>query len=644
MNQKLAPSHQALIWACMTISTVNLVALSSPKAFAQVASRVPLLVQVSTPGTQQTGNANLSGTIIAGSFIGDAAGLSGLPLSGLDTTAAGAGQVPMFDGSSVVWSAVSGSGLNLPYTGSANTVLTAFKVTNTGGEAVRGLGPGGVYGALGDTNFGVRGFGPAGVFGLSSVQTGNYGLLGTGDAGILAHSDNMTALKAEAFNSHGVDAFTHSAAHGAVYGKNMLSLNYGVLGMNNYGVYGQTADNYGVYGYATNNGGGVGGQNFSTGSRGIVGDKNYGVSGFSNAVAAIYGNSGTAIGVYGRSQSAADGVFGESTGIGAGVHGKGNIGLFGEAGSGHAVYGVSSSAANLAAIRGESSGDLGRGIWGTGPFRGVQGDSPDGSGVYGYSGGPSGVSTGVEGRSDSPNGRGGVFACYGSNGGGVFGYASTATTDVNAIGVSGQGRTGVRGTGYIGVSSNGLLTASPQAGSGSNLACFISGDLLVTGDKSFAIDHPFDPANYELRHFCTEGAEPLNAYSGTVLTDDDGFAWVRLPDYFESINKDFRYQLTVIDEARGAEFVQVRVSRKIVSNRFQVQTSRGRVEVSWRVEATRNDRHSQQNPPQDVVQKIGDRAGRYLDPKLWGQPETSRVYYVPPDAGPPSDRSTKRKR
>ena len=35
------------------------------------------------------------------------------------------------------------------------------------------------------------------------------------------------------------------------------------------------------------------------------------------------------------------------------------------------------------------------------------------------------------------------------------------------------------------------------------------------------------------------------------------------PDYFEALNRDFRYQLTVLDESDSAEFVQAKVVRKI---------------------------------------------------------------------------------
>jgi hypothetical protein len=37
-----------------------------------------------------------------------------------------------------------------------------------------------------------------------------------------------------------------------------------------------------------------------------------------------------------------------------------------------------------------------------------------------------------------------------------------------------------------------------------------------------------------------------NVYDGTAVTDGSGYATVATPEYFEAINRDFRYQLTVV--------------------------------------------------------------------------------------------------
>ena len=70
----------------------------------------------------------------------------------------------------------------------------------------------------------------------------------------------------------------------------------------------------------------------------------------------------------------------------------------------------------------------------------------------------------------------------------------------------------------------------------------------------------------------------MNVYNGNVITNHQGKAVVKLPDYFEALNKNFRYQLTAI----GA-FAQAIVSHEINNNRFEIQTNRPNVKVSWRI-------------------------------------------------------------
>ena len=38
----------------------------------------------------------------------------------------------------------------------------------------------------------------------------------------------------------------------------------------------------------------------------------------------------------------------------------------------------------------------------------------------------------------------------------------------------------------------------------------------------------------------------LNLYRGTVVLDAAGEGWAALPSYFQSINRDFTYQLTAV--------------------------------------------------------------------------------------------------
>lgn len=136
--------------------------------------------------------------------------------------------------------------------------------------------------------------------------------------------------------------------------------------------------------------------------------------------------------------------------------------------------------------------------------------------------------------------------------------------------------------------------------------------------KLFRIDHPFDPENKYLLHYCAEGPEPLNVYCGNVTTDGKGEAWIQLPSYFDEINRDFRYTLTVVDDNDTDDFIMVKIARKIVANRFKIRTSRPNVDVSWEVKGVRNDRWVRKYGAPVEVAKEGVEKGKYQHPELYG--------------------------
>ena len=108
----------------------------------------------------------------------------------------------------------------------------------------------------------------------------------------------------------------------------------------------------------------------------------------------------------------------------------------------------------------------------------------------------------------------------------------------------------------------------------------------------------------------------MNVYNGNVVTDGDGRAWVDLPAYFGSLNKDFRYQLTVI----GA-FAQAIVAEKIQENRFLIRTDQSAVKVSWQVTGIRKDPYAEAHrSPVEQDKPEGER-GLYLHHVEWGTPQ-----------------------
>ena len=141
----------------------------------------------------------------------------------------------------------------------------------------------------------------------------------------------------------------------------------------------------------------------------------------------------------------------------------------------------------------------------------------------------------------------------------------------------------------------------------------IAGSLHVAGTKNFRIDHPLDPENRVLLHFASEGPEPFNVYAGRVRLDADGLAWVELPEWFELINTDFRYQLTALGEPGPG----LHVAREIQRNRFLVAGGAASGEVSWEVRARRNDLTIRRLDPQVEMDKPTHQRGSFIDPVVW---------------------------
>jgi hypothetical protein len=151
---------------------------------------------------------------------------------------------------------------------------------------------------------------------------------------------------------------------------------------------------------------------------------------------------------------------------------------------------------------------------------------------------------------------------------------------------------------------------------------WVNGDFTVVGVKAFTMDHPLDPANKTLMHVAAESNEVINFYSGNVITDATGKAVVSLPDYYEALNKDSRYQLTVI-----GSFAQAIISKEVAGNKFEIATSVPNVKVSWEVKGVRNDAHMRKTPFVAVQDKSAAQKGKYVDPAAYDQPESKRISY-----------------
>ncbi len=276
----------------------------------------------------------------------------------------------------------------------------------------------------------------------------------------------------------------------------------------------------------------------------------------------------------------------------------GGIGIYGTSDGGTAIYGSSSSGR---AVEGFSGGDVA--VYGRATVLegiGVYGKN-QATGVYGYLGGPGVGAYATHPGWGTEGSLGGYYAVEGSRG--IY------------TGKLGTGTAGVVGT----AGSGGSQKAGDFYGSVS-----ISGNLTVGGLKAFRIDHPLDPENRYLNHFCVESPEVLNTYSGVVVLDDAGEAWVDLPGYFEALNRDFRYQLTPIGKPAPGLFI----ADEIASNRFRIAGGAAGVKVSWAVTGVRSDPVLRTMQLAVEEEKPPAERGTYLAPEAYGQPNERGVEYV----------------
>jgi hypothetical protein len=115
----------------------------------------------------------------------------------------------------------------------------------------------------------------------------------------------------------------------------------------------------------------------------------------------------------------------------------------------------------------------------------------------------------------------------------------------------------------------------------------------------------------------------MDIYTGNVTTDVSGEAVVRLPDWFQAVNGDFRYQLTVV-----GQFAQAIVAREIANSQFSIRTDKPNVKVSWLVTGVRQDAFAKAHPLQVEVEKPGRERGFYIHPELYGAPDEKQMYWA----------------
>jgi len=168
---------------------------------------------------------------------------------------------------------------------------------------------------------------------------------------------------------------------------------------------------------------------------------------------------------------------------------------------------------------------------------------------------------------------------------------------------------------------------SHASGGTTNWAGYFEGDINVTGTivksaSGFKIDHPLDPANRYLQHSSVESAEMKNIYDGVTVLDAGGKATVQLPDWFQALNGNFRYQLTCI-----GSYSPVYVASEINNNQFEIAGGTPGLKVSWQVTGVRQDKYAQANRLPVEPEKLLAEKGRYLHPELYGLGKVQSVSY-----------------
>ena len=473
-----------------------------------------------------------------------------------------------------------------------STIAATAGVTGT--NSAPAPGGAGVSGSSTQAD-GVNGVGLNGVHGISSAPAGS-GMLGEnsgGGNGVLGTSVGGLGVSGTSLNSTAVQGVSQSKTNAGVSGTN-TSGGVGVIGYGGPGPAGQFEGNVVVHGSLQASADGLG----------------------------VSCTSINSTAVQGVSQSKVNaGVSGTNTSGGVGVIGYGGPGPAGQfegdvvvAGQTQAIKATLPSAPKGSLVLSASGGETGIGGYGsvTGVFG--RGDAPKGAGIYGQGA--------IGATNPSSNGGIGVFGY-----GGAFGVAGLindpttsastispdyygmcavygeATAPGNSIGVVGWAK-GTGGYGVLGrASGNGLagvVAASHSGGialiatgNGGQAAEF-DGAVVIRGTLTksaggFRIDHPLCPDTKYLQHSFVESPEMMNVYSGVVTLKETGESEVQLPDWFEAINRDFRYQLTSI-----GRFAPVFVSQEVRNNRFRIAGGVPGDKICWQVTGVRCDTYAEQ--------------------------------------------------
>jgi hypothetical protein len=349
-----------------------------------------------------------------------------------------------------------------------------------------------------------------------------------------------------------------------------------------------------------------------------------------------------------------DGIF-AAAGVGPGFFGDlpaaGVIGAVGPNLNGPGVFGSdtytsSTGSANYSNVDIGVWGDAGDSLVGNLGFAGVVGSADDTYAIVAANNSNTLPALKARNRSTSNTAPGLLVAVDSLSGSSIIGGAGCSNGSYWGLQLGQSGMSGCKNYTVLGDGVNTFINAgsSSTAGTinfrinnGSNaMTVTTSGSVtiptldvtksLTKPAGSFKIDHPLDPANKYLYHSFVESPDMKNIYDGVSALDQNGEAVVVLPEYFQALNSDFRYQLTSI----GAPGPNLYIAEEVRNNQFKIAGGKPGAKVSWQVTGIRQDAFANAYRIQAEVEKAPEDRGHYLHPELFGAPESDRIGYAMP--------------
>jgi len=197
---------------------------------------------------------------------------------------------------------------------------------------------------------------------------------------------------------------------------------------------------------------------------------------------------------------------------------------------------------------------------------------------------------------------------YSATGGGYDNHSGSYSAVVGGYGNTFRGGDEFAANNQSGFSGSSTGNAAVFNGQEATAAGETRVGIIAKGSGAFSIDHPLDPEHRILNHYFAESPEMVLLYRGIAKIGTTGWVEVRLPDYFEKLNKNPMVKLT------GVGTSDVHLLKKVSGNRFVISGPPG-TEVHWLVTGDRKD------PSADIIrilkpveqEKGAALAGRSMD-------------------------------